>query len=94
MKLENPIDMVREKIRETVQESRLPNKDYESTVGVYGGKLRKNEDGQMIFDMSGIVSKMDRAGDAVLRSLDEHTIKDPVKLFKNSFFFPVGDSRT
>lgn len=99
MRFENPIDLIREKVRKTVQESRLPNKDYESTVGVYGGKLRKDEDGKMIFDMSGVVSRVDQTGDAVLRSLDEHTIKDPLKLFKRHprlflrFAFTPGTKR-
>jgi hypothetical protein len=68
-------------IQRTVNESRLPSEGYESTVGVYGGKI-KTEDGKMVLDRRGIVSKIDKAGDAVLRTFDEHVVKDPWKLLK------------
>ena len=55
--------------------------EFKSTVGVYGGKM-KMEDGKMVWDRRGIVSKIDKAGDAVLRTYDEHVVKEPRKLFK------------
>lgn len=73
------LDTVRDRIAGIVNESRLPNEDYQSTVGVYGGKL-KTENGKMIFDMTGAISKADKAGDAVLRSFDDHIAKEPLKI--------------
>jgi hypothetical protein len=73
--------MVGEKVQGIVNESCLPNEEFESTVGVYGGKV-KMEDGKMVWDRRGIVSKIDKAGDAVLRSYDEHIVKEPGKLLK------------
>ena len=45
-------------IQKTVNESALPNEEYKSTVGVYGGKM-KMEDGKLVWDRRGIVSKID-----------------------------------
>lgn len=74
--------MVGEKVQGIVNESRLPNEDYKSTVGVYGGKMKIEADGKMVWDRIGIVSKIDTAGDAILRSYDEHVVKEPGKLLK------------
>lgn len=74
--------LVGEKIQGVVNESRLPNEDYDSTVGVYGGKMKIEEDGKMVWDRKGFVSKLDTAGDAVLRTYDEHLVKEPWKLLK------------
>ncbi|MCX6723819.1 MAG: hypothetical protein NT155_01430 [Candidatus Staskawiczbacteria bacterium] len=70
------------KVQGIVNESRLPNEEYKSTVGVYGGKI-KIEDGKMVWDTSGVISKIDKAGDAVLRTFDEHTVREPWKLLKS-----------
>ncbi len=78
---------VRDKINKTVNESKMPIEKYESTVGVYGGKM-KNEDGKMIWNNQGIISQIDKFGDAVLRNYDEHVMKNPGELFKkNPFLF-------
>lgn len=77
----NPLNKVRDTINKTVNESRFPAEDYESTVGVYGGKI-KMEEGKMVYDNKGTVSKIDKWGDAVLRTYDEHLIKDMGELFK------------
>ena len=69
-------------VQRTVNESNLPNEDYESTVGVYGGKMKTDEEGRLIWDRRGIVSKLDKAGDAILRTYDEHVVKEPKKLLK------------
>jgi len=76
------IDSVREKVAGIVNESRMPAKDYESTVGIYGGQIKYNKEGKMVFDMQGIVSKADRFGDAVLRTYDEHTMRQPLEMLK------------
>ena len=68
-------------IQKTVNESALPNEEYKSTVGVYGGKM-KMEDGKLVWDRRGIVSKIDKAGDAVLRTYDEHLVKKLGKMLK------------
>jgi hypothetical protein len=74
--------LVGERVQGIVNESRLPGEDYESTVGVYGGKMKIEEDGKMILDRRGIVSKVDKTGDAILRSYDDHVVREPGKLLK------------
>ncbi|OGY93979.1 MAG: hypothetical protein A2406_03695 [Candidatus Komeilibacteria bacterium RIFOXYC1_FULL_37_11] len=72
-------------VQKRVQESHLPTQEilgYESTVGVYGGKINYDEEERMVFDMRGVVSKIDRFGDAVLRTYDEHVTKNPLEMFK------------
>ena len=75
--------MVRDKINKTVNESKLPTEGYESTVGVYGGKMKMEDDGKMVWNNKGIVSKIDKWGDAILRTYDEHTVKDLGELIKH-----------
>lgn len=79
---ENPLGATRERINKVMNESRLPNENYESTVGVYGGRMRHDEAGKMIYDMKGLVSKIDQAGDIFLRNYDEHVMKEPWKLLR------------
>jgi hypothetical protein len=82
--IESKDGLIRETVGKKVQgimnESRLPNEDYESTVGVYGGKMNFDDEGKMVWDRRGIISKVDKAGDAVLRTYDEHVVKEPRKL--------------
>ena len=54
----------RDKIVSIVNESQMPTKDYESTVGIFGGILKYDDEGKMVYDTTGIVSKIDRSGDA------------------------------
>ncbi|MCX6720152.1 MAG: hypothetical protein NTV36_03550, partial [Candidatus Staskawiczbacteria bacterium] len=68
-------------VQRTVNESRLPNEEFESTVGVYGGKI-KIEDGKMVWNNKGPLSTLDKTGDALLRIYDEHPVKDIKKLAK------------
>lgn len=75
---------VRDKVNKTVNESRMPNKEFKSTVGVYGGKLKIEDDGKMIWNNRGIISKIDKTGDAVLRNYDEHVMKNPWDFFKRN----------
>ena len=75
-------EAVGKKIQGVMNESRLPNEEYESTVGVYGGKMNYDKEGKMVWDRRGIISKIDKAGDAVLRSYDEHVVKEPGKLLR------------
>ena len=79
------LDRIRSSVQQKMQESRLPTKEalgYESTVGVYGGKVNYDASQRMIFDMRGTISKADRLGDAILRTYDEHTVKNPVEMLK------------
>lgn len=91
---ENPLGNIREKVNKVMNESRLPNDRYQSTVGVYGGRMRRTEDNRLIYDMGGLVSKIDQAGDIFLRNYDEHVIKEPWKLLRRhpemffKFFMP------
>ena len=83
------LDRVREKIVGTVNESLLPAEEYDSTVGVYGGKLKLDSGGKLVFNNRGVISTFDRLGDAILRTFDEHTAKDLWKMIKRrpSAFF-------
>jgi len=100
---ENKDTIIREAVGKKVQgimnESRLPNEDYESTVGVYGGKMNFDQEGKMVWDRRGIILKIDKAGDAVLRTYDEHTVKEPGRLLKMhpkiaaKKFFAAGTKR-
>ncbi|MFZ2310569.1 MAG: hypothetical protein WAW11_03430 [Patescibacteria group bacterium] len=77
----NPLNKVRDTINKTVNESRIPTEDHESTLGVYGGKIKMESDGKMVWDNSGIISKIDKWGDAILRTYDDHLVKDLRALF-------------
>lgn len=81
----NIFEKIKERVQEKVNESNLPTAEklgYESTVGTYGGKLKINENGRMVYDNTGLTSRVDRFGDAVLRTYDEHLMKNPVEVFK------------
>ena len=78
----NPLNKVRDSVNKVVNESKIPTEGYESTVGVYGGKLKTEDDGKMVWNTKGPVSKIDKWGDAVLRTYDEHVVKDMSELFK------------
>ena len=92
-------EAVGKKVQGVMNESRLPTEGYESTVGVYGGKMVLDKDGKMVWDRRGLVSKIDKAGDAVLRTFDEHTVKEPWELLKRhpkiaaEKFFAPGTKR-
>lgn len=98
---ESLLGKLTEKVKGKVNESRLPTEGqgYESTVGFYGGKLKEDGEGKFVYDMRGLVSTVDRYGDALLRTYDEHTLKDPVKmLIKHPkwffrFMFAAGTKR-
>lgn len=91
----NPVDLGRRGIQKVVAESRMPTESYPSTMLLYGGKLVTDPEGRMVFDTRGIRSQIDRRGDKVLRTYDEHTVKNPLKLrrkhpelFKRFLFTP------
>ncbi len=80
------LDKVRETSVSHVNESTLPSREglgYDSTVGVYGGKMVRDQEGKLVFDNRGIVSKIDKAGDAVLRTYDENLLRhSPLDLLR------------
>lgn len=79
------LNWVRTQANKRVEEAHLPNENYESTVGVYGGKIRtyKNKEGDvMVYDNRGTMSQIDRIGDGILRSYDDHTVKDSVAMLR------------
>lgn len=96
MSFENPfnLDSIRNKVNRTVNESSMPTEAYESTVGFYGGKLKRNENNELVYNMRGIVSKIDQIGDYILRTYDEHIMRNPLELLKKhpkwffKFIFP------
>lgn len=81
-KFENPLNKVRDKINSTVNESRIPTLDHKSTLGVYGGKIETTSEGKMIWNNQGVVSKIDKWGDAILRTYDDHVVKNLGELFR------------
>jgi len=101
MPFEKPtiLNTVSDRINKTVNESTLPTKNYESTVGIYGGKLVEDEQGRMVFDMRGLISKIDQLGDAFLRTYDDHLMKDLFAMLKKhpkwflKFVFTPGTKR-
>ena len=90
---------IREKVNSKMNEDRLPSAEYRSTVGVYGGKIEYDQEGRMVLDRRGIVSKIDKTGDAILRTVDEHVVKEPGKLLRMhpkaalKFLFNPGTKR-
>lgn len=77
-----PIDAIRNRIQNTVGESRMPTEGFESTMMIFGGKLATDPQGKMVLDRRGIVSKVDIAGDYALRTYDEHVVKNPARLLR------------
>lgn len=72
----NPLNKIRDTINSKVNESRFPAENYESTLGVYGGKIETEDDGKMVWNNQGVISKIDKWGDAILRTYDDHVVKD------------------
>jgi hypothetical protein len=61
--------------------NRLPSEQYQSTVGVYGGKIESTPDGKMVYSINqGFFNKIDVAGDKFLRRFDDHVAKEPWKM--------------
>ncbi|GEM_PF-1011299 len=78
------VNKIRQFINSKVEESKLPTKEglgFESTMGIYGGKLVKDDDGRLVYDTRGFWSKIDQWGDRILRSFDEHHAKNPGAMF-------------
>lgn len=72
----NPLNKVRDSINGKMNESRIPTENYESTLGVYGGKIKMEADGKMVWNNQGVISKIDKWGDTILRTYDDHVVKD------------------
>jgi len=77
----NPLNKIRDTINSKVNESRIPTEDHDSTLGVYGGKIKMADDGKMVWNNQGVISKIDKWGDAILRTYDDHIVKDLGELF-------------
>lgn len=76
---------IREVTQQTVAESQLPTikgLGFESTVGIYGYPLIWDEEGKLIYVNQGLISKVDRIGDPILRTFDEHIVKRPWDILK------------
>src|SRR5579859_1225808 len=57
---------------------------YQTSVAPYGYTLETLPDGRMVFNPSGLKNRGDRFGDNVLRTLDDGTLKYPLKTFKKA----------
>jgi hypothetical protein len=78
------VNRIRKLINSKVEESRLPTKEglgYESTMGVYGGKLINDAEDRLVYNTRGLWSKIDQWGDRILRAFDEHHARQPGKMF-------------
>lgn len=86
MERQGIINLIRRLVNSRVEESKLPTKDalgYESSMGVYGGKLVSDDEGKMVYDVRGLWSKLDQLGDRLLRTFDEHHMKQPLRMAWN-----------
>jgi hypothetical protein len=59
----NLLNKIRDSVNEKVNESRIPTEDFESTVGIYGGKMETEDDNKLVWNNEGIISKIDKFGD-------------------------------
>jgi hypothetical protein len=75
------IEGVADTVNKAMYESSFPNENYQSTLGVYGGKM-KMEEGKLVWNNTGLISKLDKWGDAILRTYDDHLVKDLGALFR------------
>lgn len=76
---------IRRFFQSRTNESTLPTLEglgYKSTVGIWGGKLIEDNEGKLIYQTTGFISRMDREGDTILRTFDEHIAKRPLQLLK------------
>lgn len=77
------VNAIRKWVNSKVEESKFPTKEtlgYESTKGIYGGKLARDGEGRLVFDVRGFVSRIDQWGDRFLRAYDEHHARDPISM--------------
>ena len=90
---EHGADKIGKKIGEIVHsfvKNPLPNEMYKSTSGVYGGEIRYDPQGKMVYDtralrpqvLKGISSGIDVVGDRVLRPYDDHVVQNPIAMLK------------
>lgn len=78
---ENIFDKARKISVGITNESRMPSEGFESTVGIYGGKLIVDTEGRLVLDTHGLVSqRYDIPGDSLARNYDEHVMQEPGKL--------------
>lgn len=75
-----PLDIIRNRIQNTVGEAVMPTEGYASTMAIYGGKLVTDPKGRLVLDRRGIITKLDIIGDYALRTYDEHIMRDPLRL--------------
>jgi hypothetical protein len=79
-----------------VVKNMLPSERYHSTVGVYGGKISINPYGKMIYTINhGLVNRIDVIGDQILRKMDDHAMKHPLRMFfhhPKDFFYSAFKS--
>lgn len=66
--------LVANPIQRIVEQSKLPA-GYPTNAGLYGGRLRERENYYEYYQR-GLISLADRAGDRILRTIDEHVPRD------------------
>ncbi|MDR3558527.1 MAG: hypothetical protein P4L61_03280 [Candidatus Pacebacteria bacterium] len=76
------LDIVRKAINRIVETKNIRNEElgYDSQVSIYGGNLRTDTEGALVWDNTGLYSRFDKWNDQILRAWDEHHVKDPVAL--------------
>ena len=59
----------------------FPTDQYKSMAGVYGGEIITTIDHKMVYKTGKPLDRIDVIGDAVLRTFDDHVVKEPLKMF-------------
>ena len=77
-----PLEKVRDTINSVVGDKKMPAQGYESTVGTYGARMKFEADEKLVWDNRGLVAQFDTWGDAILRTYDDHVVKDIGSLLK------------
>lgn len=77
-----PLEKARDTINSIVGDAKMPAHGYESTVGTYGARMKFEADGKLVWDNRGFVAQFDTWGDAILRTYDDHVVKDLGTLLK------------
>lgn len=89
-----PLDAIGKGVNKISAESRIPTEEYQSTMKIYGGSIKRDPEGKMVFDRRGPVSRIDKTLDPLFRTPDEHTMRNPLALLRRHprwffrFLFP------
>lgn len=83
----NPVDAIRSRIQKAVAESPMPTEGFISTMVIYGGRLMTDSEGKMVLDRRGKMTRLNIFGDSILRTYDEHEVRNPFRRFAHPRWF-------